>query len=209
MCNFLYSCKKEPCYQNFHKNPTWLPVKLCNRHVIKNLVIKFFKEITFFLWIFTPNKLQMFFVHLWHAKVMSIIFNINSYQNKIFMLEDVIKWNLPLPNSNLLSLFLVIRWFLGWYKLRIPLKTFGRFFCITLRKISEIHLEPSQISVMKLFPKTVCYLESVRILSFSGPYFSAFGLNTDQKISEYGHFSRSIVNDFSYMFDKYLKYAFK
>ena len=170
MCNFLYSCKKEPCYQNFHKNPTWLPVKLCNRHVIKNLVIKFSKEITFFLWIFTPNKLQMFFVHLWHAKVMSIIFNINNYQNKIFMLEDVIKWNLPLPNSNLLSLFLVIRGFLGWYKLRIPLKTFGRFFCITQ---------------------------------------SAFGLNTDQEISEYGHFSRSIVNDFSYMFDKYLKYAFK
>ena len=134
MCNFLYSCKKEPCYQNFHKNPTWLPVKLCNRHVIKNLVIKFSKEITFFLWIFTPNKLQMFFVHLWHAKVMSIIFNINSYQNKIFMLEDVIKWNLPLPNSNLLSLFLVIRWFLGWYKLRIPLKTFGRFFLYNTEK---------------------------------------------------------------------------
>ena len=30
-----------------------------------------------------------------------------------------------------------------------------------------------------------------RIRSFSGPYFLAFGLNTDQKNSEYGHFSRS------------------
>ena len=42
--------------------------------------------------------------------------------------------------------------------------------------------------------------ESVRIRSFSGPYFPAFGLNTerygmrentDQKNSDYGHFSRS------------------
>ena len=30
--------------------------------------------------------------------------------------------------------------------------------------------------------------------SFSGPYFPAFGLNTDQKNSEYGHFSRSCIN---------------
>ena len=35
-------------------------------------------------------------------------------------------------------------------------------------------------------------MKSVRIRSFFGPYFSAFGLNTDQKISEYGHFSRSV-----------------
>ena len=52
-------------------------------------------------------------------------------------------------------------------------------------------------------------MESVRIQSFSGPYFPAFGLsmeiyrvnvriqsklgeNTDQKNSEYGHFLRSI-----------------
>ena len=56
----------------------------------------------------------------------------------------------------------------------------------------------------------LCYVKSVRIQSFSGPYFSAFGLNTerygvrsifphsvkmrentDQKNSEYGHFSCS------------------
>ena len=29
-------------------------------------------------------------------------------------------------------------------------------------------------------------VKSVRILSFSGLYFPAFGLNTDQKNSEYG-----------------------
>ena len=33
--------------------------------------------------------------------------------------------------------------------------------------------------------------KSVRIGSFSGPYFTAFRLNTDQKNSEYGHFSCS------------------
>ena len=34
-------------------------------------------------------------------------------------------------------------------------------------------------------------VKSVRIWSFSGPYFSALGVNTDQKNSEYGHLSRS------------------
>ena len=34
-------------------------------------------------------------------------------------------------------------------------------------------------------------VKSVRIRSFSGLYFSASGLNTDQKKSEYGHFLRS------------------
>ena len=33
-------------------------------------------------------------------------------------------------------------------------------------------------------------VKSVRIRSYSGPHFPAFGL-TDHKISEYGHFSRS------------------
>ena len=32
-------------------------------------------------------------------------------------------------------------------------------------------------------------VKSVRIWSFTGPYFSAFGLNADQKNSEYGQFS--------------------
>ena len=34
-------------------------------------------------------------------------------------------------------------------------------------------------------------VKSVRIGSFSVPYFAAFGLNTDQTNSEYGHFLRS------------------
>ena len=34
-------------------------------------------------------------------------------------------------------------------------------------------------------------VKSVRIWSFSGPYVPAFGLNTDQKNSEYGHFLHS------------------
>ena len=32
---------------------------------------------------------------------------------------------------------------------------------------------------------------SLALVSFSGPYFTAFGLNTDQKNSEYGHSLRS------------------
>ena len=35
------------------------------------------------------------------------------------------------------------------------------------------------------------YEKSVRIRSFSGPYFPVFELNTDQKNYKYGHFSRS------------------
>ena len=35
-------------------------------------------------------------------------------------------------------------------------------------------------------------VKSFRVRSFSGLYFPAFGLNTDQKNSEYGHFLRSV-----------------
>ena len=34
-------------------------------------------------------------------------------------------------------------------------------------------------------------VKSVRIRSYSGPYFPAFRLNTDQENSKYGHFSQS------------------
>ena len=34
-------------------------------------------------------------------------------------------------------------------------------------------------------------VKSVRFRIYSGPYFSAFGRNTDQNNSEYGHFLRS------------------
>ena len=44
-------------------------------------------------------------------------------------------------------------------------------------------------------------VKSVHIRSFSGPYFPAFGLNTDQKNSEYGHFSHIVF----YLVYKHLK----
>ena len=37
-------------------------------------------------------------------------------------------------------------------------------------------------------------MKSVRIRSYSGPYFPAFGLNTDQNNSEYGHILRSKIH---------------
>ena len=41
------------------------------------------------------------------------------------------------------------------------------------------------------FNKAHHCVKSVRIRSFSGLHFPAFGLSTDQKKSKYGHFSRS------------------
>ena len=38
-------------------------------------------------------------------------------------------------------------------------------------------------------------VKSVCIRSFSGPCLPTFGLNTDQKNSEYGHFSRSVSDE--------------
>ena len=35
-------------------------------------------------------------------------------------------------------------------------------------------------------------VKSVRVRSYSGPYFPAIGLNTDQNNTEYGHFLRSV-----------------
>ena len=37
-------------------------------------------------------------------------------------------------------------------------------------------------------------MKSVRIWSYSGPHFPAFGLNTDQNNYEYGHFLRSVMH---------------
>ena len=42
------------------------------------------------------------------------------------------------------------------------------------------------------------YVKKVPIRSFSSPYFPAFELNTDQKNSEYGHFSRSEGSKYFY-----------
>ena len=46
--------------------------------------------------------------------------------------------------------------------------------------------------LLECFEKDSHCVKSVHIGSFSGPYFPAFELNTDQKNSEYGHFSCSV-----------------
>ena len=48
--------------------------------------------------------------------------------------------------------------------------------------LEKVYLGPCQAPTI---------VKSVRIWSLSGPYFPALGLNTDQKNSEYGHFSGS------------------
>ena len=47
------------------------------------------------------------------------------------------------------------------------------------------------ISIKRSLPHSLHCVKSVRIWSYSGPYFPAFRLNTDQNNSEYGHFLRS------------------
>ena len=49
-----------------------------------------------------------------------------------------------------------------------------------------------QAPLFVFLPDLQC-VKSVGIWSFSGPHFPAFGLNTDQKNSEYGHFSSSAL----------------
>ena len=63
----------------------------------------------------------------------------------------------------------------------------GEYVCI-VENIMGKDTESSQVSV-KGAMCFICYVKSARIQSFSGPYFPAFRLNTDQKNSEYGHFS--------------------
>ena len=40
--------------------------------------------------------------------------------------------------------------------------------------------------------KSESVVKSVNIRNYSGPYYPAFGLNTDQNNSEYGHFLHSV-----------------
>ena len=47
-----------------------------------------------------------------------------------------------------------------------------------------------QESIWTISSHIRCF-KGVCIRRFYGPYFPVFGLNTDQKNSEYGHFSRS------------------
>ena len=60
-------------------------------------------------------------------------------------------------------------------------------FC--LYKFSNRHVSVWFLLTLQNCKANVCiFVKSVRIWSFSGPYFPAFGLNTDQKNSEYGQF---------------------
>ena len=45
----------------------------------------------------------------------------------------------------------------------------------------------------KIFDMVLHCVKHARIRSYSGPYFPAFRLNTDQNNSEYGHFLRSFA----------------
>ena len=57
--------------------------------------------------------------------------------------------------------------------------------------IKCINANISKSTVFHYFFTESWILKSVRIRSFSGPYIPAFGLNTDQNNSKYGHFLRS------------------
>ena len=67
---------------------------------------------------------------------------------------------------------------------------------------TKIHLSIDQTLYLKYenpqahsHNRNVHFVKCVRIWSYSGPYFPAFGLNMDQNNSEYGHFSRSDSNN--------------
>ena len=52
------------------------------------------------------------------------------------------------------------------------------------------------------FPDVYHCLKNVCIQSYSDPQFPAFGLNTDQNNSEYGHFLRSVLVPYTQNSDK-------
>ena len=113
-----------------------------------------------------------------------------------------------------LSLTLFSFWFLMFLMFWIVL-VFKQIYefgdSLDLKFWVQQYSNPSSHSVFPKTPKTLdChYVKSVHILSYSGPHFPAFGLNTDryyvsiriqsdcwetadQNNSEYRHFSRSV-----------------
>ena len=73
--------------------------------------------------------------------------------------------------------------------LRTPFlqNTFGEGLCVPYYLYDKIKTDtPEMIKI-----KTNHCVKRVRIRSYSGPYFPAFGLNTDQNNSKDGHSSRS------------------
>ena len=72
------------------------------------------------------------------------------------------------------------------------------FFQISL--FNHIEIVFVEYKVFYLIILNTHFVTSVRIRSFSSPYFPAFRLNTDQKNTEYGHFS--CRDRWWYYFDK-------
>ena len=67
---------------------------------------------------------------------------------------------------------------------------------LTLRIFYQINTNMTYMNMLtfehsEANPDITHCVKSVRIGSYSGPYFPAFGLNTDQDNSEYRHFLRS------------------
>ena len=66
---------------------------------------------------------------------------------------------------------------------------------LSLAKLAAYNINTSLLAYLRfsvLIRKQHC-VKSVRIRSYSGPYFPTFGLNTDQNNSAYEYFSRSVV----------------
>ena len=87
----------------------------------------------------------------------------------IKLTHQEIRWNFGILRSDWLSMMI-----LYWFFFSVLRKYFVKLLVDDSSLIASIHC-----------------VKRVRIRSFSGPYFPAFGPNTDQKNSEYGHFSRS------------------
>ena len=75
-------------------------------------------------------------------------------------------------------------------KYAFPRTTFN--FRITIKLQAMLLKKICFIFELKVFHlENIHYVKSGCIRSFSGPYFSTFGLKTDQKNCQFGHFSRS------------------
>ena len=98
------------------------------------------------------------------------------------------------------SFIIKVREFLARFSLLLPLHTPWNY-------QKNYFFQWSQRYWRKIFVrKRLHCVKSVRIRSFYGPYFPAFGLNTDQKNSKSGYFPRSVKVTMKQVFYK-LKYT--
>ena len=101
-------------------------------------------------------------------------------------------WSVDFQNSFGIGFYLA-QFLLYFAQIKTKQFSNSEFSVVYLPLISGIWL---QFSFQLVFCRrgviqNIHYVKSVCIRSFSSPFFSAFGLNTDQKNSECGHFSRS------------------